>query len=144
MPHAERTITVLAPPATVFAFFTTPANDPRWRPGVKDIKAEGPPRVGGVVHQTVAGTMGRGIKADIEISAYEPTTLYAFRAVEGPIRPVGSYAFATTEGGTEVTFTLTAEVTGLKKMIMAAAVQKSMDGEMSALDTAKKILEASS
>lgn len=97
--------------------------------------------MGAVVHQTVAGPMGRGVKADVEISVYEPTTLNAFRAVEGPVLPVGSFAFPETESGTEVTFTLTAEVTGLTKLLMAAAVQTSIDSEMSALDTAKRSLE---
>ena len=141
MPHAERTITVSAPPGEVFAFFTNPDNDLRWRPGVKDIRADGKPHVGAVVRQTIAGPMGRGITADIEITAYEPDTVYAFRAVEGPVRPVGSYAFVEAGGGTEVTFALSAEVSGLKKVLMGAQVQKSMDGEMAALDTAKALLE---
>lgn len=141
MPHAERTITVSAPQAEVFAFFTTPDNDLRWRPGVKDIHADGEPRVGAVVHQTIAGPMGRSITADIEITAYEPNSLYAFRAVEGPVRPSGSYAFAEAGGGTKVTFSLSAEVSGLKKVLMSGPVQKSMDGEMAALDTARALLE---
>ncbi|HET7740092.1 MAG TPA: SRPBCC family protein [Mycobacterium sp.] len=143
MAHAERTITISAPPSEVFAFFTTPSNDQRWRAGVKDIKAEGGPRVGAVVHQTIAGPMGRGVKADIMITAYEPNTRYAFRAVEGPVRPVGSYVFTQVEGGTAVTFALSAEVAGLKKLMMGGPVQKSMEGEMAALDTAKKVLEGS-
>lgn len=143
MPQAERTITILAPQAEVFAFFTTPGNDPRWRTGVKDIHADGGPGEGAIVHQTIAGPMGRGIKADIMITSYEPTTRYAFRAVEGPVRPVGSYTFTAVEGGTAVTFVLSAEVTGLKKLLMGGPVQKSMDGEMAALDTAKAVLEGS-
>lgn len=143
MPHAERTITVSAPPAEVFAFFTTPDNDMRWRPGVKDIHADGEPRVGAVVHQMIAGPMGRGVRADIVITAYEPVTVYAFRAVAGPVRPVGSYVFTEVDGGTAVTFVLSAEVAGLKKMLMGGQVQKSMDSEMVALDRAKAVLEGS-
>jgi Polyketide cyclase / dehydrase and lipid transport len=90
MPSAERTITISAPQAEVFAFFTTPGNDLLWRAGVKDIHSDGDPREGAIVHQTIAGPMGRAIKADIVVTAYEPDTGYAFRAVEGPVRPVGS------------------------------------------------------
>lgn len=143
MPHAERTIAISAPPAEVFAFFTTPSNDPRWRTGVKEIHADGDPHVGGLIRQTIAGPMGRGVAADIVVTAYEPLSRYAFRAVEGPVRPVGSYIFAPAKGGTEVTFTLSAEVAGLKKLVMAGPVQKSMDAEMAALDTAKALLEGS-
>ena len=83
-----------------------------------------------VVRQAIAGPMGHGVKADIEITTYKPSTLYAFRAVEGPVRPVGSYRFVDAGGGSEVTFSLSAEVSGLKKVLISGPVQKSMDGEM--------------
>lgn len=141
MPSAERTVTINAPIDQVFTFFTTPANDPSWRGGIKDIHAHGEPAVGSVVHQTIAGPMGRGIGADIEITAYVPNSRYAFRVIAGPVRPVGSYDFAAVESGTTVTFKLDAEVTGLKKAMMSKPVQKNMDAEMGALDNAKRILE---
>jgi hypothetical protein len=47
----------------------------------------------------------------------------------------------TSEGATEVSFTLAAELAGLKKILMSKPVQKSMDGEMANLDKAKAILE---
>ena len=57
------------------------------------------------------------------------------------MRPRGEYCFAPYGGGTEVTFILDAEIPGLRKLFMSARVQKSMDGEMKALDTAKRLLE---
>jgi len=142
MPSAQRTVTIAAPIEKVFAFFTDPANDASWRGGVKEMHAHGEPAVGAVVHQTIAGPMGRGIAADIEITDYDVPSKYGFRAVAGPVRPVGSYTFTSVESGTEVAFTLTAEVTGFKKLMMGGPVQKSMDGEMAALDKAKVILES--
>jgi len=141
MPSASRTIEINRPVDEVFAFFATPDNDPRWRDHVKDIHAHGDPEAGAVIHQTIAGPMGRGIAADIEITAYEPTSLYAFQVVAGPARPQGEFRFTPAGDGTEVSFSLTAELTGLKKLLMAGAVQKSMDGEMANLDKAKAILE---
>jgi uncharacterized protein YndB with AHSA1/START domain len=141
MPSAERTIVIARPVADVFAFFTDPANDPAWRSGVKDIHAHGEPHVGEVIHQTVAGPMGRGIPADIEITEYQPEQRYRFHGVAGPVRPDGEYFFTEVEGGTSVTFRLSAELTGMKKLFMAGQVQKSMDGEMAALDKAKQVLE---
>jgi hypothetical protein len=41
-----------------------------------------------------------------------------------------------------VTFTLDAELTGVKKLLMAKPVQKSMDAEMANLDKAKALLES--
>jgi uncharacterized protein YndB with AHSA1/START domain len=141
MPAATRTITIDRDPDTVFAFFTEPQNDPTWRPHVKEIAAQGPPGPGARIHQVVAGPGGRGIRADIEVTAYEPPSRYAFRVVAGPARPVGEFRFAPVGSGTEVTFSLSAEIGGLKKLLMSGPVQKSMDGEMAALDRAKALIE---
>jgi len=142
MPHAERTIVINRSPDEVFRFLTTPANDPSWRTGVKEISAEGPIAVGTKVHQLVAGPGGRSIAADIQVTAYEPQTRYGFKAIAGPARPVGEYRLAPSGEGTQVTFSLDTELSGLKKMFMSSPVQKTMDAEMRALDTAKAKLEA--
>ena len=141
MPSAQRTILIASPPEQVFAFFTDPSNDQRWRPHVKEVAAEGALRVGSTVHQVVAGPGGSSIPADLEVTAYEPPSRYAFKVIAGPARPVGEFRFAPAEGGTEVSFSLTAELSGIKSMLMSKAVQKSMDGQMAALDKAKALIE---
>ncbi len=141
MPSATRTIRIARAPDQVFAFFTDPANDPSWRPHVKEISADGPARVGARIHQVVEGPGGRGIAADVEVTAYEPSTRYAFKVVAGPARPVGEFRFSPSGDGTEVTFSLNAELGGLKGLFLSRPVQSSMDGEMAGLDTAKANLE---
>src|SRR4051794_30397413 len=141
MPSAERTIAINRPPEEVFRFFTTPANDPSWRPHVKEISASGPVAAGSAIHQVIDGPGGRGIPADIQVTAYEPPSRYAFQVVAGPARPHGEFRFAPAGDGTQVTFSLAAELGGLKKLFMSSPVQKSMDGEMRSLDTAKARLE---
>ena len=143
MPSASRSIVVGRPVEEVFAFFSDPANDQKWRPHVKEIAAQGPLAVGAKIHQVVSGPGGRGIPADIEITAYEPSTRYAFRVVAGPARPVGEFRFVAAGTSTNVTFSLEAELGGLKKLLMSAPVQRSMDGEMAALDKAKALIETS-
>jgi uncharacterized protein YndB with AHSA1/START domain len=132
---------IARPPEQVFAFFTDPRNDQRWRSHVKEVAAEGVLRVGSTVHQVVVGPGGRGIPADLEVTAYEPSSRYAFRVIAGPARPAGEFRFASAEGGTEVSFSLKAELTGIKKLLMSNGVQKSMDGELAALDKAKALIE---
>ena len=141
MPSATRTIVIDRPADQVFAFFADPANDRRWRPHVKEISATGPIGVGSTIHQVVDGPAGRGIAADLEVTAYEPPTRYAFRVTAGPARPVGEFRIAPSGSGSEVTFSLEAELDGIKKLLMGGAVQGSMDGEMAGLDTAKQLIE---
>ena len=141
MPHAQRTIVIARPPAEVYAFFADAENDKNWRPGVKLIHREGPLAVGTRYTQRIAGPGGRDIPADVEVTAYEPDERVAFRGVAGPVRPDGSYTFSAVEGGTSVTFSLNADLTGIKKL-MSKPVQKSMDAEMASLDKAKALLES--
>ena len=141
MPAAQRTLTIDRAQQEVFAFFSDPGNDPKWRPHVKEIAADGPPRVGSAIHQVVAGPAGRGIPADIEVTAYEPPSRYCFKVIAGPARPVGEFSFTPQGKGTLATFSLSAELRGLKKLLLGKAVQKSMDGEMAALDRAKALIE---
>jgi uncharacterized protein YndB with AHSA1/START domain len=143
VPSAKRTISIRTTPEKAFAFFADPANDQRWRPHVKVIAAEGPAGVGARIHQVVDGPGGRGIAADIEVTAYEPPTRYAFSVVAGPARPKGQFLLAPMPDGVDVSFSLDAELGGLKKLLMGGPVQTSMNGEMAALDTAKALLEGS-
>lgn len=106
------------------------------------MRREGPLAVGVRYAQRIAGPGGREVPADIEVTALDPDERVAFRGVAGPVRPRGSYAFMPAEGGTAVTFTLDAELTGIKKLLLGRAVQKSMDGEMAGLDRAKALLES--
>jgi uncharacterized protein YndB with AHSA1/START domain len=142
MPSAHRTIVISRPPDAVFAFFTDPANDRSWRPAVKEISTQDPPGVGRRIHQVVKGPGGRGIGADIEVTANEPSSRYAFQVVAGPVRPQGEFRFIETPNGTEVHFSLNAELSGIKKLLMSGTVQSSMDGEMAGLDTAKRLIES--
>ena len=142
MPAAERSIVIARPVEEVFAFFTDPANDPRWRSGVASIEASRPLAVGTVVSQRVKVPGGRSVAADIEVTAYHPHREYSFKGVSGPVRPVGRYLFEPVEGGTRVTFSLATELTGVKKAFMGKPVQRSMEAEMAGLDRAKAALES--
>jgi uncharacterized protein YndB with AHSA1/START domain len=143
MPEAHRTIVIGRSPDAVFAFFTDPNNDPRWRPIVKKIAADGPVRVGSVVHQVVTGPGGRGsFPADYEVTAYEPPSRFAFRVIKGPVRPVGEFRFALAGSGTEVSFSITAELGLITKLFLGKQVQNSMDLDVAALDKAKELIES--
>jgi uncharacterized membrane protein len=142
MPSAQRSIVINRPLGEVFEFFTTPTNESRWRTHLKEVSTSGPVGVGSRVHQVVKGPGGRGIPADIEVTAYQPSERYAFRVVAGPVRPTGEYRFAGVGETTTVSLSLDAQMSGLKKLLMSRAVQKSMDGEMQALNRAKTILES--
>lgn len=83
--------------------------------------------LGAIYRQGVRGPGGRRIAADYEITAFEPDRRLAFRAIAGPVRPTGEYRLEDLGGETRLTFSLTADLPLLPRLLMGRAVQKSMD-----------------
>jgi uncharacterized protein YndB with AHSA1/START domain len=145
MPQASYSTTINRPVADVFAYVADGEKCKEWRPGVRDIIQAGGEMTGGVgtrYIQGVNGPMGRRISADYVISVFEPNKRLEFQTVTGPARPHGRYDFAPTDGGTKLTFALDAELSGIRGLFMASAVQKTMDAEVRTLDNLKRVLEA--
>ncbi len=141
MASAQHTVTIKRPSGEVFAFIADGTNAKQWRSGVLDIERRSGDGAGAVYKQGTKGPGGRRIAADYEVTGYEPGRRLAFRVIAGPVRPTGEYRFEETADGTTVTFSLDASLTGWKKLLMSRAVQATMESEVHALDTVKRILE---
>ena len=141
MPSAENSVVIKKPRSEVFAFVANHENDPRWRPGVADIARASGQGQGEIWRQGISGPMGRRIDADFEVTAYQEGSLLAFRTLGGPVQPEGSYRFEDADGGTRVTFSLSANLRGMQ-MLMAPMVAKSMRNQVGALDDLKRVLES--
>jgi uncharacterized membrane protein len=141
LPSAENSIVIDRPRSQVFAFVADHENDPKWRPGVLDIKRASGEGQSAVYTQGVQGPMGKRVDADFEVTAYQDGTLLAFKTLAGPVRPEGSYRFEDADGGTRVTFSLNANLRGAQKL-MAPMVAKSMRNQVAALVDLKRVLES--
>ena len=141
MPSTENSVVVNKPRSEVFAFVADHENDPKWRPGVFDIKRASGEGHGAVYRQGVKGPMGRRIPADFEVTAYEVNSHIAFRTLGGPVQPEGSYTFEDADGGTRITFSLSAHLRGPQKL-MAPMVVRSMRAQVDALQNLKRVLES--
>jgi uncharacterized protein YndB with AHSA1/START domain len=145
MPKASYSVTISRSVDDVFAFVADGEQCRRWRPGVLDIvRASGAMDgdVGTRYLQGVKGPMGRRISADYDITVFEPNKLLEFQTVSGPARPHGRYDFASVDEGTRLTFSLDAKLTGVRKLLMGSAVERTMDEEVRALDNLKRVLES--
>jgi uncharacterized membrane protein len=143
MPSAKHEVTITRPAAEVFAFVADGLNAPRWRPGVVDVASVSGAGLGAVYKQGVKGPGGRRIDADYRITAYEPNRRLAFEAIAGPVRPTGQFDFDDADGATRLGFALQAALSGIKKLLMGGAVQKTMDAEVAATERLKQVLEGS-
>jgi uncharacterized membrane protein len=141
MPSVQRTITIAAPIDKVFAFFTDPENDPKWREELVEATAEGPMAVGTVIRQTVQAPAIGKVAADTQITEWDPPNGYAFKVIAGPVRPEGTISFEEAGGGTSVTFKLTVDIRGPQKLLFNKPTQASMNATVAALDKVKALLE---
>lgn len=141
MPDAKYSVTVRRPVETVFAFVADGEKCPQWRPGVIDIKRVSGDGVATRYAQGVQGPMGRRIAADYEVTVFEPNRRIEFQTIAGPARPHGRYDFEAVGGETRLTFSLDARLTGLRRLLMGRAVQRTMDAEVRTLDNLKRVLE---
>jgi uncharacterized protein YndB with AHSA1/START domain len=141
VPDAKYSVTVHRPVETVFAFVSDGEKCPQWRPGVIDIKRVSGAGVGTRYDQGVRGPMGRRIAADYEITVFEPGRRLEFQTITGPARPHGRYDFEEVAGDTRLTFSLDAQLTVLRRLLMGGAVQRTMDAEVRTLDNLKRVLE---
>jgi uncharacterized protein YndB with AHSA1/START domain len=141
MPEAANEMVIARPIGEVFAFLADAENDPKWRPGVLDIERMSGTGVGTRYRQGVKGPGGRRLAADIEITEYEPDRAIGFRATSGPVRPEGRYELTAADGATRVRFELRADLGGLKRL-MGPMVKKTMESEVGALASLKRVLES--
>ena len=128
----------------MFAFVADGLNGPKWRSGILDIAHVAGSGVGATYKQGVKGPGGRRIDADYRVTVYEPNSRLAFVAIAGPVRPAGEYVLEELDGGTRLTFSLEAELRGIKKLLMSGAVQKTMNAEVAAIERLKEHLESNS
>lgn len=141
MPSATYSVTINRPASEVFAFVADGEKCPQWRPSVLDIKRVSGDGVGTTYSQGVKGPMGRRIAADYQVTVFEPDRRLEFQTLTGPARPHGRYDLEPVDGGSRLTFSLDAQLTGLSKLLMGSAVQKTMDNEVRTLDNLKRVLE---
>jgi uncharacterized membrane protein len=142
MPSATHSVTIARPIGEVFAFVADGERAPTWRSGVLDIRLVSGTAIGARYRQGVRGPMGRRIDADYEITVHEPDRRLEFRTISGPVRPHGRFDFEAAEAGTRVTFSLDAQLSGLRSLLMGRAVRRTMEAEVGALERLRVVLES--
>jgi carbon monoxide dehydrogenase subunit G len=142
MPEAQHSVTIQRPIEEVFDFVADGEKCTQWRPGVLDITRVSGDGPGTIYRQGVKGPMGRRIAADYQVTMLQRPNLIEFHTIAGPVRPQGRYELAAVDGGTRLTFSLRAEVSGLRKLLMGSMVARTMGSEVRSLERLKRVLEA--
>lgn len=90
----------------------------------------------------MAGPGKRRVAADYRITVFEPNHRLAFETIAGPVRPSGAYLLEDSGDGTRLTFSLQAELRGIRGLLMGRLVQNAMDTEVMAIERLRMLLEA--
>jgi len=141
MLHSENTVVIDRAPDDVYAFLVDGMNGPRWRSGIASIslRSGAVGQVGAEYAQALGGP-GRRTPADYRLTVARPGDRIEFEVIAGPLRPKGAYALKAVDAGTQVTFSLDAEPTGLMRL-MTGTIRKTMTHEVGQLDVLKRVLE---
>ncbi|HYM84281.1 MAG TPA: SRPBCC family protein [Candidatus Dormibacteraeota bacterium] len=142
MASAEHTVTIDRPASEVFDYVARGENAQAWRNGVLDIAHVSGSGVGATYRQGVRGPGGRRVAADYRITEYEPARRLGFQAIAGPVRPTGLYQFEDLGGRTRLTFSLSAELGLVQRLVLGGMVQRTMDAEVASTERLKQVLES--
>src|SRR5438552_11563240 len=115
--HVVRSITISRPADQVFAFVSTPENDPKWVPvSLRHEKTSpGPMKVGTRTEEDLT-FMGRGMRYVWEVTAYNPPHLLAYRTISGAMPFTLRLALEPAGSATRLTLGSEVELPGVLKL----------------------------
>lgn len=108
MPIFRHQVFIARPIEAVFAAVANVQTHPRWQAGLLRTTADDPGVAGvGARGAEVRRLFGREVRFPYEITHYEPSHVWGFRALEGPVRPAAVLTFSTQNDGTHIESVLT-------------------------------------
>jgi uncharacterized protein YndB with AHSA1/START domain len=109
----HETIEIGRPPEEVWSYATDPAHLTEWQEKLLEAtpETEGPVRVGSRMKQK--RDVGLGTRTfTVEVTAYEPPKEFAFKGIDGPVRPEGKVTFEPVDEGRRTRYTIDLDFKG--------------------------------
>jgi uncharacterized protein YndB with AHSA1/START domain len=132
-------------PEDVFAYVTDPSRFTEWQDAVVSARLEGdgPVRQGSRVRLT-RRTGRREQTLTTELTEFRPPQSYAFRGIDGPIRPIGKGTVEPVGNGerSRFTFELDFEANGIGKLLLPLVRRQARHELLETHDNLKKRLES--
>jgi uncharacterized membrane protein len=142
----HETVEIGRPPQEVFDYLDDVTRHHEWQPQIVDVQVEtpGPMRVGTRLKQTRRVPGGKRTFT-MEAVEHDPPNAFAFKVVDGPVRPHGRVTLTPLDGGarTRYTFDFDIEGHGWGKLLAPLVRRDAAKGIPQNLERLKKILESS-
>jgi uncharacterized protein YndB with AHSA1/START domain len=101
MASFEVTVEVARPPADVFAYLTDVSKLPEWQSTASDADIDGAVRQGARIRER-RQFLGRDVRTELEVTAYEPPRRFDVRSRVGPVSFSIRHTLVPTGGGTRL------------------------------------------
>jgi uncharacterized protein YndB with AHSA1/START domain len=101
MASFEVTVDVARPPADVFAYLTDVSKLPEWQATASDTQVDGAVRQGARIRER-RHFLGRDVRTELEVTAYEPPRQFDVRSRSGPVSFAIRHALSPTPDGTRL------------------------------------------
>lgn len=147
----EATVLIERPVEEVFAFVSDPHNEPRWhtdivhvRPATPSSSADREQPDSWGRHRTWITTvqfMGRK-EYEVEVTAFEPNHRIEFTTRTGPLLPIASYLFETSNGGTLFTRHTEIPLQGIYRLLKPLMQRDGPRRQERFVQNLKRILES--
>ena len=139
----ETSFVINRPIDEVFAFTTNQENQPKWQSRVQEKKktSDGPIGVG-TTWRGVGKFLGRRLEVSTVVTEYELNRTYAGRSTSGPFPIEARQSYEPVEGGTRVTFMISAQPGGFFKVAEPVLLNLYKRQAEAELATLKEFMEA--
>lgn len=119
-------------PEDVFAYLTDFSNATEWQENLVSANVEGPGPFGVGSRVKMTRRIGRAErKMTTEVTEHNPPRSFAFRGIDGPIRPIGKGTVEPVgEGRSRFTMELDFEGHGIGKLLVPLVVRRQASGDM--------------
>ena len=102
---------IYQPIKRVFEFVSTPENDFQWQYGtLASTRLPGTVTGPGSCFQSVGNLMGQRIQSTFEVTEYEPSHIYGFKSLSGPLQSFTSFSLEIAKGYTQVKLSMQANL----------------------------------
>ena len=143
MIRLDKTVQINKPIAEVFAFVSDFANDARWQADlISSEKTSSGPLAVGSTGSFATKIMGKEMKSEVQVTAYDPPKRFAAKTTGGPVQIELTNTFEEKDGGTQVAVHMQGEAAGFFK-VAEGLLQKEIDKTFTRdLAKLKEVMEA--
>jgi uncharacterized protein YndB with AHSA1/START domain len=115
VPGFDLTVEIACPPGKVFSYLTDVSKLPEWQSSATSAEADGSLREGTRIRERRT-FMGREVKTELEVTAYELPTRFDVRSSGGPVRYQICHSLEPSNGGTQLTAHVEVKLGGMMRI----------------------------